>query len=74
MYQIGLPPRRIAILTRISGVEYDEAIADAVTGHLGGQPVRCMGFDALLANKRASGRTQDLADVEALEQLRKARK
>lgn len=73
VYQIGLPPRRIDVLTRISGVEFDEAVEHAVTGHLGGEPVRCIGFDALLANKRASGRAKDVADVEALEQLRASR-
>jgi hypothetical protein len=70
VYQLGLPPRRIDILTEISGVPFDEAAARPVEAWLGPVKVRCIGFDALLKNKRASGRTKDLADAEALEELR----
>jgi len=69
VYQIGLPPHRIDILTQISGVSFDEAIAAAVRGRLGAEEVRCIGFDALLANKRAAGRPKDLGDVAVLEEL-----
>lgn len=71
VYQMGLPPRRIDVLTEISGVTYDEATVDTVAARIGGEPVRCIGLEAMLANKRASGRTKDLADAEVLEQLRK---
>ena len=54
VYQMGLPPRRIDVLTQISGVTFDAAIAGAVPAHIGGEPVRCIGLDAMLANKRAS--------------------
>jgi hypothetical protein len=70
VYQMGLPPRRIDILTQISGVDFDEAAADPVSGSFGGEPVRCIGLAALITNKRASGRAKDLADVEVLEALR----
>jgi hypothetical protein len=73
VYQLGLPPRRIDILTAISGVSFDEAASNTVLGHLGGEAVRCIGFDALLRNKRATGRTKDLADAEALEEIRSRR-
>lgn len=73
VYQMGLPPNRIDILTEISGVSFDEAVEDSVVGHLGGETVRCIGLDALIANKRASGRAKDLADVETLEELRARR-
>lgn len=66
VYQIGLPPHRIDLLTEISGVSFEEAAVDAIPGHLGPELVRCIGLEALLKNKRASGRTKDLADVEAL--------
>ncbi len=69
VYQLGLPPRRIDILTEISGVSFDEAVADPVVGQLGHVPVRCIGLESLLRNKRATGRTKDLADAEALEEL-----
>ncbi len=73
VYQMGLPPNRIDLLTAISGVSFDEATQEAIDGHLGSELVRCIGFDALLRNKRASGRPKDLADVAVLEELRARR-
>jgi hypothetical protein len=70
IYQIGLPPQRIDVLTAISGVSFDDALRDAIAGHLGPEIVRCIGMDALIRNKRAAGRAKDLADVETLEELR----
>src|SRR5690606_16776141 len=70
VYQMGLPPFRIDILTEVSGVTYQEALAGAITGHLGPETVRCIGLDAMIRNKRATGRTKDLADAEALEEIR----
>jgi hypothetical protein len=64
--QIGLPPRRIDLLTAISGVEFDEAWAGRVTHAFGALQVPFIGRDAFVRNKRASGRTRDLADLEAL--------
>jgi hypothetical protein len=66
VYQLGLPPRRIDLLTSISGVSYDEALADAIVTEVGGERVRCIGREAMIKNKLASGRTKDIADVEAL--------
>jgi hypothetical protein len=67
VYQIGLPPRRIDILTEISGLGFDEAWPSRVLQKVGVVEVPFLGRDALLKNKRASGRAKDLADVEALE-------
>ena len=67
VYQIGLPPRRIDILTQISGVTFDEAWASRVLAEIDGHPVPFIGRDALIVNKRASGRLKDLADVQRLE-------
>lgn len=67
VYQIGLPPRRIDILTEISGLSFDEAWESRVLADLEGMPVPFLGREALIANKRASGRLKDLADVERLE-------
>lgn len=67
VYQIGLPPRRIDILTAISGVSFEEAWSSRIEVHVLGAPLAFLGRDALIANKRAAGRPKDLADVLALE-------
>lgn len=67
VYQLGLPPRRIDIITEISGVTFDEAWPEHVTAPLGGKPIPFIGRNALMKNKKASGRTKDLADVEMME-------
>ncbi len=67
VYQIGLPPRRIDIITAISGVEFDEAWPGRVMAPYGNALLPFLGREALIKNKKASGRTKDLADVETLE-------
>jgi hypothetical protein len=67
VYQIGLPPRRIDILTQISGVTFDDAWTTRLEVHVLGAPLAFLGRDALIANKRAAGRPKDLADLAALE-------
>jgi hypothetical protein len=66
VYQLGLPPRRIDILTSISGVSFDEAAEAAIEGNLGPVRVRFIGKAAMARNKLASGRPKDLADAELL--------
>jgi len=66
-FQIGLPPLRIDILTAITGVDFEEAWPDRMQTRFADQPVSVLSRQHLLQNKRASGRTQDLADVEWLE-------
>lgn len=68
VYQIGLPPRRIDLLTEITGVSFDEAWASRLTARFGSEQVGFLGRDALLRNKRATGRDKDLVDVRLLEQ------
>jgi hypothetical protein len=67
VYQLGLPPRRIDILTSTSGVSFDEAAADAIEGNLGPVKVRFIGKAAMARNKLASGRPKDLVDAELLQ-------
>jgi hypothetical protein len=64
--QIGLPPRRIDILTSITGVEFETAWPDHVTHDVEGLAVPFLGRAALVRNKRATGRAKDRADLEAL--------
>ena len=65
--QIGLPPRRIDVLTDITGVEFSAAWPDRLTLQVSGLDVPFLGRIHLIANKRATGRLRDLADIEALE-------
>lgn len=66
VYQIGLPPRRIDLMTSISGVDFGEAWAGRVEATLGTEPVAIIGRDALIKNKQAAGREKDLLDVKLL--------
>jgi hypothetical protein len=68
--QIGLPPRRIDIINRATGITFAEAIADGQTFEVEGRAIPIIGREALLKNKRATGRDQDIADVKALESIR----
>ena len=64
--QLGMPPVRIDLITSISGVSWEEAAAHKVAGKYGDVPVFFIGREQFIANKRASGRKKDLADLEAL--------
>jgi hypothetical protein len=67
MIQLGRAPNRIDLLTSISGVSSDEAFETRISADLDGIPVFVLGRNALIRNKRAIGRPQDLADLAALE-------
>ena len=66
VYQIGVAPRRIDILTSLTGMTFDDAWNSRVAGRLGEAECFFIGRDALIRNKRALGRPRDLADLEAL--------
>ena len=68
IFQIGIVPNRIDILTEIDGVTFDEAWASRLTARVEGQDVPVLGKAALLRNKRASGRKKDLLDASWLEE------
>ncbi len=67
VFQLGAPPRRIDVLTAITGVAFDDAWSSRSVHRVGEIDVPFLGRDALISNKRATGRTKDLADVEILE-------
>ncbi len=67
VYQIGVPPQRIDILTTIDGVEFDEAWNGRKQVVIEGLSVGFLGRELLIKNKRATGRPMDLADVAWLE-------
>src|SRR5262249_38282777 len=67
VFQIGVPPNRIDIVTSIDGVGFDEAWPGRVGTTYGDQAITVIGRAELIRNKRASGRPQDLLDLSVLE-------
>ncbi len=68
--QIGVAPRRIDIITAASGLQFEPTFRNSLIVEIEGIQVRIPSVDDLVTNKRASGRTKDLADAEALEELK----
>jgi hypothetical protein len=67
VFQMGLAPYRIDILTEISGVTFAEAWPARIRAPFGaGVEVDYIGRDEFIRNKRATGRTKDLGDIEGL--------
>ena len=67
IFQIGVPPIRIDVITAIDGVEFANAWPDRLETSFGGVPVFVISRHHLITNKKTSARLQDLADVEQLE-------
>ena len=66
MFQIGVPPGRIDIVTELTGVSFAEAWPDRDSGRFGDLTVDFIGREAFLRNKRATGRAKDMGDIEGL--------
>ena len=64
--QLGIAPNRIDIMTHISGVAFEEAWESREVGEIGGLRIPFISREMLKRNKAASGRAQDLADLEHL--------
>ncbi|HPD57694.1 MAG TPA: hypothetical protein P5294_10945 [Smithellaceae bacterium] len=64
--QLGHPPVRVDIVTSITGVTWEEADQGKQTGLYGDVPVFFLGKEQYIANKRATGRLKDRADLETL--------
>lgn len=71
VFQIGVAPLRIDVLTAIDGVQFDEAWTDRFIATFAGENVSVLSAAHLIRNKRAVGRAQDLADLEWLEKNRR---
>ncbi len=69
IYQIGLPPTRIDILTHIDGVSFEEAWRGHLSVETGGLSVPFLGKAEFVKNKRASGRPKDLLDIALLKEV-----
>lgn len=64
--QLGYPPNRIDLLTSLPGVEFSGCYDDRVVVEISGVAVNFIDLENLRRNKQASGRHQDLADLENL--------
>jgi len=69
VFQIGVAPRRIDIITAATGLDFEDAASRATRVDIEGITVSIPSISDLIRNKRASGRTKDIADAEALEEL-----
>lgn len=67
VFQVGVEPLRIDVITSISGVEFDEAWSRKTTALLDGKEVFVISVADLIRNKKAAGREQDMLDVKRLE-------
>ena len=65
--QLGYPPNRIDIITTPPGVDFERCYASRVEVEIDGVDVSFIDLESLKRSKRASGRLQDLADLENLE-------
>ena len=67
VFQIGVEPSRIDILTAISGVGFDDAWTNRLSVEIDGIQLSVIGRAELIVNKRACGRPKDIADAETLD-------
>ena len=63
---MGHPPARIDLMKNVPGGDFESAWSSRVTFNVGGVPISCVSREELMRLKRASGRPQDLVDVDAL--------
>lgn len=66
VYQLGVSPVRIDILTDLTGLTFEEAWRERVRHGFGPIEVNFIGRDAFIRNKRATGRIRDLADIDGI--------
>lgn len=66
VYQIGIKPLRIDVLTRIAGVEFETAWRNRTYGTFDGRRIPVIGIRELIANKEAVGRDRDREDARRL--------
>jgi len=74
IFQIGVAPRRIDIITSATGLQFEETYGRSLSVSIEGIEVHIPSIDDLIRNKKALGRTRDLADAEALEFLKTSEK
>lgn len=70
VFQIGVAPRRIDVITSASGLVFEEAFENTMLVEIEGLPVHVLSIQDIILNKRASGRPKDIANVDMLEEAR----
>jgi hypothetical protein len=64
VFQLGIPPFRIDILMSLSGIDFTSCYAKRTVDSVDGVTVHMLSFEDLKTNKKASGRTKDLGDLD----------
>ncbi len=70
IFQIGVIPRRIDIITKIDGVKYEEADEDKIIVKIEGLKIPVISLDKLIKNKMSTGREKDELDIKTLRKKR----
>ena len=70
VFRMGRPPIKIEIINEASGIDFEDCLKRRDIVSVDDIEISLISFEDLLKNKRASGRSQDIADVEALEDFR----
>lgn len=70
VFQIGVAPRRIDLLTGATGLTFAAAQANAIVRNVDGIDLKVLSIDDLIVNKRATGRPKDRIDVDELKKLK----
>lgn len=71
VYHMGRPPARVDILMGLTGLDFESAWGRRVEGSYGEVKTQFLSIEDLIVNKRATGRPQDLLDVESLQLAQK---
>ena len=70
VFQIGVEPQRIDIISAVDGLDYADASNRAVKMNVDRYEIKVLSLDDLIINTRSSGRPKDIADALILEKLR----
>lgn len=71
IYQIGIEPNRIDILTSIPGLEFDAAWKNKAVSNYAGEEIYILSLDDLIKSKETTDRPQDRMDLKILSEIKK---
>jgi hypothetical protein len=71
VWSIGVEPRKIEILTSVTGLYFEQSLKNCDWLELEKFKVPYIDFEDLIKNKKATGRLKDLADIEQLSKIKK---